>query len=272
MPARSGSYPIARRSGEIERLRIQATAIEFDAEVMLDRIGVGAGWRCLDLGCGPGSFLPLLGRRVGPTGRVVGLDADPVMLEAARTWGAAQGNGNVELVEGDAYRTGLPPGSFDLVHVRFLAGTAGRAEDLLREAMALARPGGVVAFEEPDTDTLNCYPPDPAWSRLKAALQDGFAAVGADTRLAKRLYQLFRQAGLREVRYRPFLVGVRSGDPMTDYLPATIESIRPTLVGRGLVDPVGLDRDLAACRRHLADPGTVFTCFLVAQVWGHRDS
>jgi SAM-dependent methyltransferase len=268
MPARSGSYPIARRAGEIERLRIQAAAMQFDAEVMLDRIGVAPGWRCLDLGCGPGSFLPLLKSRVGPAGRVVGLDADPAMLEAAGAWVAARGLGNVDLVEGDAYRTGLSPGSFDLVHVRFLAGTAGKDEDLLREAMALARVGGVVAFEEPDTDTLNCYPPHASWDRLKGALQEGFAVVGADTRLAQRLYQLFRHAGLRDVRYRPFLVGVTSGEPMTDYLPATIESIRPTLVGRGLVDPAALDADLAACRRHLADPGTVFTSFLVAQVWG----
>ena len=86
MPARSGSYPIARRTGEIERLRIQADAMEFDAGVMLDRIGVGPGWRCLELGCGPGGIMHLLSSRVGPTGRVVGLDADAVMLEAARAW------------------------------------------------------------------------------------------------------------------------------------------------------------------------------------------
>ena len=54
MPTRSGSYPIARRAGEIERLRIQAAAMEFDAGVMLDRIGVGRGWRCLDSAAVPG--------------------------------------------------------------------------------------------------------------------------------------------------------------------------------------------------------------------------
>ena len=40
-PTRSGSYPIARGAGEIERLRIQAAALGFDAGGMLDRIGVG---------------------------------------------------------------------------------------------------------------------------------------------------------------------------------------------------------------------------------------
>lgn len=270
MPARSGSYPIARRAGEIERLRIQAAAMEFDAGVMLDRIGVEPGWHCLDLGCGPGGILHLLSARAGSAGRVVGVDADPVMLEAARTWANANQVANVELVEADAYRTGLPRDAFDLVHVRYLAGTAGRPDDLLREAIALARPGGVVAFEEPDVDTLNCHPSHSAWELLKTALQTAFASVGADTRLAKRLYRLFREAGLDDVRYRPFLVGVTSREPMADFLPATIESIRTTLIDKGISSEADLDAALAACRGHLADPNTVSTSFLTAQVWGRK--
>lgn len=80
----SGHYPIERRAGEIERLRMQAAAIAFDAGVMLDRIGVQCGWRCLDLGCGAGGILELLGARVGATGLAVGLDADLALLRAAR--------------------------------------------------------------------------------------------------------------------------------------------------------------------------------------------
>ena len=267
---RSGSYPIARRAGEIERLRIQAAAMEFDAGVMLDRIGVGPGWQCLDLGCGPGAMLHLLSARAGPAGRVVGLDADRVMLEEARSWVEAQQLGQVELIAADAYRTGLPSGTFHLVHVRYLAGTAGQPGDLLAEALRLTRPGGVVAFQEPDTDTLECHPRHPAWDQLKAALQEGFACVGADTRLAKRLYRLFREAGLEDVRYRPFLVGVTSQEPMADFLPATIQSIRSTLIDRRIIGEAELDAALAACRQHLSDRDTVSTSFLTAQVWGWK--
>ena len=57
---------------------------------------------------------------------------------------------------------------------------------------------------------------------------------------------------------------------MADFLPATIESIRPTLVGKGILSEADLDATLAACRRHLADPDTVSTSFLTAQVWGRK--
>ena len=266
----TGHYPIERREGEIERLHIQGAALEFDAGVMLDRIGVGPGWRCLDLGCGPRGIVELLSVRAGPTGRVVGLDADPVFLEHARARTGDRGLGNVEFVQGDAYRTGLPRGSFDLVHVRFLAGTVGMPEDLLAEAIALACPGGVVALQEADIGTLKCYPPHPAWDRLTQILERAFVCVGGDVRLAQRLYQLARHAGLEDVQYRPFLVGFRSGDPMAEFLPATVESMRGTIVRHHLIDEAELDAAVAACRGHLADPDTVSTSVTVAQVWGRR--
>ncbi len=262
--AQSGHYPIERRDGEIERLHIQGAAMAPDCAVMLERIGVGTGWVCLDLGCGPGGITALLSERVGKSGHVVGLDADPVFLDRARR----QAPGNVEFVAGDAYRTDLPGGTFDLVHMRFVASTAGEPEALLGEAIRLARRGGVVALQEPDMATLNCYPPHPAWHRLRSALVDAFASVGSDISLARRLFGLARRAGLEDVHYRPFLVGFRSTDPMVDYLPSTVESLRRTIIDRGLMPEGELDAALEHCRTHLRNPDVVSTIYTVAQVWG----
>ena len=267
---RTGGYPIERREGEIERLRLQAAALEFDTGVMLDRVGVAPGWRCLDLGCGPGGIVEPLSLRVGPSGRVIGLDSDAVFLESARVHARSHGLDNVEFVLGDAYRTALPPRSFDLVHARFVASTAGQPQKLIAEAVALARPGGFVAFQEPDVGTLNCYPPDAAWNRLARLCEQVFERVGGDVRLAQRLYSLARGSELEDVQYRPFVVGFRSSDAMVDYLPATVESLRSAIVRHRLIDEEELHAVLAACRRHLAKPDTVFTYPTVAQVWGRK--
>ena len=237
-----------------------------DTEVMLDRIDVKVGWSCLDIGCGPRGITELLSKRVGASGRVVGLDRDAQFLEVARA-GAPK---NVEFRQGDAYGSDLPAGSFDLVHMRFVASTAGDPERLLQEAIRLARPGGIVALQEPDGSTLNCYPPHPAWDRLKAALLGAFSGVGADLQLARRLYTIVRQSGLEDVQYRPFLIGVRSVDPMVDYLPSTVESLRGTVVKLGLLSESEFPNVLAGCRSHLRKPDTSFTMYTVAQVWGRK--
>ena len=262
----SGHYPIERRPGELERLHLQAAAMAPDTEVMLNRIGVSEGWSCLDLGCGPKGITDLLSTRVGAGGRVIGLDRDGQFLEVARP-GAPK---NVEFRQGDAYGSALPAGSFDLVHMRFVASTAGDPERLLSEAIRLVRPGGIVAMQEPDGSSLNCHPPHPAWDRLKAALLGAFTSVGADLQLGKRLYAIIRQTGLEDVQYRPFVIGVRSGDPMADYLPSTIESLRGTIVARGYLGEHEFSDVIEECRDHLRTPGTSFTMYTVAQVWGRR--
>ncbi len=260
--ARSGRYPIERSAGEIERLEIQSAAMAPDAAVLLDRIGVEPGWACLDLGCGPGGITALMKQRAGDAGRVVGLDADPVFLAHAR-----QRVPGAEFIQGDAYRTALAAASFDLVHMRFVAGTAGAPETLLAEAMRLARPGGVVALQEADIATLECHPSNAAWTRLRALLEAVFVAAG-DPHMGRRLYALALGAGLADLHYRPFLVGVRAGDPMSDYLPATISSLRNVILARRLIAAAELEAALAQCRAHLADPETIFNTYTVAQVWG----
>lgn len=262
----SGSYPIESRSGEIERLAVQGQAMAPDTLRMLELIGVGEGWSCLDIGCGPGGITVLMSEAVGPDGRVVGLDMNAGFLEYARKEAAA----NTEFILGDAYGSDLPPDTFDLVHMRFVASTSGEPEKLLQEAIRLTKPGGTVALQEPDASTLNCYPPHAAWDKLKAALLGAFSGVGADLELARRLYGVVYASSLSDVQFRPFVVGVRSMDPMVDYLPATVQSLRATVVKLGLLREDEFDATLAACREHLSQPGTAFTMYTVAQVWGRK--
>jgi len=256
----SGHYPIESRQSEIERLHVQSAAMAPETEHMLELIGVKDGWSCLDIGCGPGGIAGLLSSRVGPTGHVVGLDMNAGFSEHAR----ATAPGNVEFKLGDAYGSGLPARAFDLVHMRFVASTAGAPERLLAEARRLARPGGVIALQEPDGSSLNCYPPHPAWDSLKAAFLGAFRGVGADLELARRLYHVVRQAGLADVQFRPFILGVRATDPTVDYLPSIVESLQGTIIGLGLLT------DLTECRDHLHQPDTPFTLYMVAQVWGRN--
>jgi ubiquinone/menaquinone biosynthesis C-methylase UbiE len=260
----SGNYPIEHRAGEIERLCVQSKAMEPDAVTMLERFGSMAGWVCLDIGCGPGGITDLLSARVGVAGLVVGLDMNAQFLEHARR----NAPKNIEFRLGDAYRSDLPAGNFDLVHMRFVASTAGQPERLLKEATRLVRPGGLIALQEPDASTLKCFPPHPAWDRLHFAYMAAFKAAGADIELARKLYFLVHQAGLREVQYRTALLGVRPIDPMIDYLPSMIESLRGTILKLGLFSEGDLASTLAECRQHLAKPGTAFTMWTLGQVWG----
>jgi SAM-dependent methyltransferase len=260
------AYQLATDAPEMARLAAQADALAEDAAILFDRIGVGPGWSCLDLGCGLGEVTRMLAARVGPAGRVCGLDQEPRYLRHAEAIAVP----NASYVQADALRSGLPADSFDLVHGRLLTGATSTPEALLREALRMTKPGGHVALQENDAGFAACYPGHPAHARLKAMLGRGLNESGHGSGIARRLFGIFRDLGLQEVGYRPFVMSCRAGEPLTQWLPDIVQSLRATLLRAGWTTADALDATLAECRAHLADPGTTQILYLMVQVWGRK--
>lgn len=268
--AETANYLLAGGAAELERLRLQARVWEPDAEAMLDAIGVQSGWTCLDLGCGGMGILGPLSRRVGPNGRVVGVDTDAKQLPAAREFVRNNQLDNVEILELDAYNTGLPRECFDLVHTRFLFAPVGRDEALLQEMLGLTRRGGVVAIQEPDATPWNCYPPHPAWARLKAAILAAFVQGGGDFNAGQRTFGMLRAAGLDAVRLRAAVVALQDEHPYKRLPIQFATSLRKRILDGGILSETELDETMAELERVTSDPETIVLSFIVTQVWGKK--
>jgi SAM-dependent methyltransferase len=97
----------------------------------IGRLGLRPGASVLDAGCGTGGSFDLLEQRIGPEGRIVGLDSSPEMLARARRRVEDHGWSNVELVEADASEADLR-GPFDAFLFSFV-------HDVTRSPAALDR-------------------------------------------------------------------------------------------------------------------------------------
>ena len=89
------------------------------AERLLDLLDPPVGAQGLDVCCGTGAVTLPLARRLGPSGRVIGIDLTPAMLERAVADAQRAGITTVEFREGDAMRLDLPIASFDVVTCGF---------------------------------------------------------------------------------------------------------------------------------------------------------
>ncbi|HEY7328004.1 MAG TPA: methyltransferase domain-containing protein [Gemmataceae bacterium] len=96
----------------------------------------------LDLGSGPGMDSLLAARRVGPTGKVVGVDLCPQMVEKARRNALLLGLHNVEFVEAGIEKVPLPGGSVDVVISNGVLNLCPDKPAVLKEAFRVLRPGG----------------------------------------------------------------------------------------------------------------------------------
>jgi ubiquinone/menaquinone biosynthesis C-methylase UbiE len=102
--------------------------------------GVKSGDRVLDVACGTGALTLAVADRVGPSGSIVGLDANPEMLAVARRKPA-----QIEWLEGMAETLPLPDRSFDAVVSQFGFMFFEDRPAALREMMRVLRSGGRLA-------------------------------------------------------------------------------------------------------------------------------
>jgi SAM-dependent methyltransferase len=269
-PAAAEVYALGSNPGESARLQRQSDELRPEGAALLERLALLPGQSAIDLGCGPRGIIDLLSAAVSPGGRVVGLDANPQHVAMADEYARQSGLANVEVVAADARHTGLPSGSFDLVHARTLLVTIPEPAEVVREMVRLAKPGGWVASQEPDIELRLCYPPLPAWDRLGEIFQASFSRAGADLFIGRRLTELYRGAGLEEIGVTVHASAYPAGHSRRTILPDLVRSLHSTILELGLANERELSDLDRAVREHLTDPRTVAIGHLLFVAWGRK--
>ena len=254
---------------EISHLLAQAEFLGPDAADLLDRIGVARGASVIDIGCGVLGILPQLRSRVGDGGRLVGLDIEPRLLAVAGQLSTQHGLA-IETVQADAASTGLPCDSFDLVHERMLLLNVTGPQDIVAEMTRLARPGGVVAVQEPDSAAWVIDPPHPAWQLLLTEVFDVYPRTGRDFHTGRRAARLLRDAGLRDVQVRVLARVTAPGEYFQTFLLTLAVLMREEILAGGRLTPRQLDSSIAELRQHLSKPGTLTCLPTIWQAWGSK--
>lgn len=237
---------------ERARLDVQGAVYARLAAWTLDALDIGPGRQVLEVGCGGGTLLAAAAERVGPTGRVVGIDRDPAVLAAARQRTAAYPW--VEVVEGDANDLRAAGERFDVVHCRLVLMHQFDADGFLAAMVACARPGGRVGAQEYDVAPVSVWPP---MSDLDDAMPAAYAyydSTGIDVHAGGKLPDRFHRAGLQDLRIEAETPYFALTDPRAALLFAQFEPLGDRCEALGVMVAGEYNAHWAALRRAHRDP------------------
>jgi ubiquinone/menaquinone biosynthesis C-methylase UbiE len=190
-------YALGHTAEEYDRLRAQARVWEAATGRLLDQVGLAPGARCLDAGCGPGETMRLMAQRVGPTGRVVGIDVDAPLGARAERMLHDTGHRHCEFHEHDLTGPSPVPGApFDVVYTRLLLFHLPERVAVLARLWDAVAPGGHLVVQDYDLRSATVLPALDSMDELKRVIIGAFTAVGCDVHAGARLPVLFDQAGL----------------------------------------------------------------------------
>ena len=143
---------LAENLGYPRELLESMPSVSVDAFAGVSNVSVFAdippGVTVLDLGCGAGLDSLVASRRVGPNGRVIGVDFSDSMLARARRGAKELNANNVDFCRSDSESLPLENGSIDVVLVNGIFNLNTDREAIFQELARVVRPGGAVYAAE----------------------------------------------------------------------------------------------------------------------------
>ncbi len=235
-------YIHARDADEYKRLRDQALMWQSATEAVLDKIGLASGMSALDVGAGPGAVMRLMGDRVGPQGRVTGIEIDSKLGAQALADLRAGGGAEFQLIEANVLELDkVPGGPFDLTYCRLFLMHMQDPVAVLEKMLEWTKPGGVVAAQEFDFGAIAIEPPCPAMAEFNRVFEGVFRGHGRNLRAGRQLPVQFEAAGiglpddtLTEAKYLPL-------KDMAAMLVGVYQGLFASAAELGIADPVKAD-------------------------------
>jgi SAM-dependent methyltransferase len=222
----------------------------------IERLGVGRGASCLEIGAGRGSIARWLAERVGPEGRAVATDLQLGFLDGLDI-------PNVEVLRHDLRADTFPERSFDLVHTRAVLMHIPEDVDMLRRMASWLVPGGWLLLEEPDFG-MWLADADPVWASHPAAWHRTFPS-GSLSR-GRSLLRQIHELGLVEIGADAEADIIEPGTPLAEFYRLSMAAIGPPAVAAGALTPEQAD----ALVDRPTQPDFLGCGFVHVGVWGRR--
>ncbi len=265
-----GEYLLGVNNQELERLRFQHSVWGPVTQRFLERLKVAPGWKCLDVGSGPGFVTMDLREMVGERGEVTALEPSDFYRQWLAGEAKRRGWRNVRMLEGKAEDAELPADRYDLIFSRWVMSFVPDPKRFLARLLGALRPGGVIALEDYYYEGLSLYPRGGPFDRMADVVREYYRRGGGNPYVTGDLPGIFRERGLRLLEFSPVCLSGGPASGVMEWGHRFFTLHMPEMVDRGIVTREEGDAIIADWHAHRRNPDALFFSPLVVDVAAQR--
>ncbi len=244
--------------GERQRLALMSALLDPVERAHIARLGVGPGWRCLEVGCGNGSIAQALAERVTPTGSVVASDIDISYVADLQM-------PCLEIRQINVLQDAIEESSYDFVVARALLHHLTPARKALERMVAALKPGGTLLSIEPDMLPSTVAEPHSMHRFWQGWLKWSIEA-GIDYFIGRKIPAELDSLGLEDVAGEGYTAQFNGGSDWATYWTESIRELAPSLLKSGYVT----EKMLGEFYAHYQDPHYWTSVITFTANWGRK--
>lgn len=263
-------YILGINNEELERLRFQHGVWKSVSDAFFAKIGVGDGWKCLDVGSGPGFVSVDLRQRVGESGEVTALEPAQYYLDYFKEESDKRGWKNTKYIQGSAETAELPKNHFDLIFVRWVIGFVPDPEKFIVNLLPSLKKGGVIAIQDYLYSGLGLYPKGGAFDHALDMVIKHWAVSGGDAFVAAKIPAIFRKHGLEMIDYSPHCLAGGPDSDVIEWADKFFTKHMQLMVDSGATTKEMGDTMLEDWYTHRKNPDAIFCSPIVVDMAGRK--
>jgi len=266
--SKNEEYILGTNQTELERLKFQHGVWKEITGSFLARLNIQKGWKCLDVGAGPGFVSADIRNIAGDSGEITVIEPSEFYLNYFKEHCAKNKFNNVKFVHGILEDTVLDDEYYDLIFLRWVIDFVKEPEKFLIILFAALKKGGVIAIQDYNYEGLGLYPRGGAFDNVAEYIRSYYRAGGGDPYFISRIPSVFKKNHIRLEEYSPVGLAGDTRSPVFEWVNKFLTGHFNTLADLKIVTEKEIEDVKTDWEEHKKNPDTVLFSPIVVNVSG----
>ncbi len=263
-------YILGTNQTELERLEFQHGVWKNITDSFLEKLNIQKGWKCLDVGAGPGYVSMDLRSIVGDAGEVTALEPSDFYLSYFKERCERNNFQNVKFINGNLEDVDLQIEHYDLIYLRWVIDFVKEPENFLLKLLSALKKGGVIAIQDYNYEGIGLYPKGGAFDNIADHIRAYWRAGGGDPYFVSKIPPVFKKNNIKLEEYSPVGLAGDSQCPVFEWADRFLSGHFQLMKDLNIISENEKSALIDDWEAHKKNPDTVFYSPVVVNVSGRK--